>query len=80
VKTKRHYAGVHYLLVSGLNYLVNHSITGHACWGSRKDAVRFDEWDARKTLRVLRKGDGMMIRPIKDAKLVKVTVYLRRPK
>jgi hypothetical protein len=80
VKTKRHLAGTHYLLRHGYNYLVESNVAGRAYWGGREDAVRFDEWEAREARRVLRKGRGLMRRPMKDVKLVKVTVWLRRSK
>jgi hypothetical protein len=79
VKTKRRLAGTHYLLRHGYNYLVESDVSGRAYWGDRRDAVRFDEWNAREARRVLRKGRGLMRRPMKGVTVVRVTVWLRRP-
>lgn len=74
---RRRLAGVHWLVTHGpgLSYLHETDITGYSLWGDRDRAKRYDDWDSRRIVKLLRTGNGMMRAPIKDARRVKVKLW-----
>lgn len=55
------------------SYMLASTIDGQTVWGDRKRARRFEQWEARRVVREIRK-----LHPTWDVCAVKVAVYFRR--